>query len=145
MPAAGAYSVGLTAATTVACAATSLRNSPRVTVAMRTRSRDTVASLELQASSSDMNFPDHVLGREPFTTEHSLLATALHSLRDKAPGAIHIQPTPAQLNDCAWVSNRWCELLPIPLELKQRLMTLDNPLVRLELVGDMLERMGIFL
>ena len=39
VPAAGAYSVGLTAATTVACAATSLRNSPRVTVAIRTRSR----------------------------------------------------------------------------------------------------------
>ena len=32
---------------------------------------------ELQASSSDMNFPDHVLGREPFAAEHSLLATAL--------------------------------------------------------------------
>ena len=31
----------------------------------------------------------------------------------------------------------------MPLELKQRLMELDNPLVRLELVSDMLERNGI--
>jgi len=50
---------------------------------------------------------------------------------------------PYLLDDCAWVANRWCELLSMPLELKQRLMELDNPLVRLELVGDMLERNGI--
>ncbi|TXT36929.1 MAG: peptidase S16 lon-like protein [Comamonadaceae bacterium] len=53
-----------------------------------------------------------------------------------------MQP-PYQLDDCAWVANRWCELLPMPLELKNRLMSLDNPLVRLELVGDLLERNGI--
>lgn len=50
---------------------------------------------------------------------------------------------PYQLDDCGWVANRWCELLPIQLELKQRLMVLDNPLVRLELVSDILERTGI--
>lgn len=42
-------------------------------------------------------------------------------------------------NDCAWVSNRWCELLPIPLPLKQRMLELDNPLIRLELVNDLLD------
>jgi Lon protease-like protein len=52
---------------------------------------------------------------------------------------------PYRLDDCSWVSNRWCELLPIPLELKQRLMELDNPLMRLELVSDILERTGIAL
>ncbi len=52
---------------------------------------------------------------------------------------------PYQLDDCGWVANRWCELLPMPLELKQRLMELDNPLVRLELVSDILERTGIAL
>jgi hypothetical protein len=31
----------------------------------------------------------------------------------------------------------------LPLAHQQRLMELDNPLVRLELVGDMLERSGI--
>lgn len=53
-----------------------------------------------------------------------------------------MQP-PYLLNDCAWVANRWCELLPAALELKHRLMALDNPLVRLELVSDLLERNGI--
>lgn len=52
---------------------------------------------------------------------------------------------PYQLDDCGWVANRWCELLPIPLVLKQQLMELDNPLLRLELVGDILERLGISL
>ena len=52
---------------------------------------------------------------------------------------------PFRLDDCGWVANRWCELLPMPLELKQRLMQLDNPLVRLELVSDILERTGISL
>jgi uncharacterized protein len=50
---------------------------------------------------------------------------------------------PLQLDDCGWVANRWCELLGLPLELQQRLMALDNPLVRLELVGDLLQRRGI--
>lgn len=50
---------------------------------------------------------------------------------------------PYRLDDCGWVANRWCELLPIERELKQRLMELDNPLVRLELVTDILDRSGI--
>lgn len=50
---------------------------------------------------------------------------------------------PWKLDDCGWVSNRWCELLPLPVALKQRLMELDNPLVRLELVSDVLTRTGI--
>jgi len=53
-----------------------------------------------------------------------------------------MQP-PYLLDNCAWVANRWCELLPMALDLKQQLMTLDNPLVRLELVSDLLERNGI--
>lgn len=57
--------------------------------------------------------------------------------------SLHPGPTPEQLQDCSWVANRWCELLPVPLTLKQHLMTLDNPLLRLELVGDMLDRLGI--
>ncbi|KWT90231.1 hypothetical protein APY03_3325 [Variovorax sp. WDL1] len=50
---------------------------------------------------------------------------------------------PFRFDDCGWVANRWCELLPVPPELKQRLMELDSPLMRLELVGDLLVRTGI--
>lgn len=44
---------------------------------------------------------------------------------------------PYQFDDCAWVANRWIELLNLPLEQKQRFLELDSPLVRLELVQDM--------
>jgi Lon protease-like protein len=72
------------------------------------------------------------------------LAQVLHTLQQREPDSpTALVPTAAQLDDCGWVANRWCELLPVPLELKQRLMELDNPLVRLELVGDVLERTGI--
>lgn len=72
------------------------------------------------------------------------LERLVESLRLRAAGTepLPIQE-PMQLNDCGWVANRWCELLPLPLPLKQRLMELDNPLVRLELVSDVLSRTGI--
>ncbi len=69
-----------------------------------------------------------------------LLAT-LHLRDPTSPSAI--LPSSAQLDDSGWVANRWCELLPVPPELKQQLMELENPLVRLELVGDILDRTGI--
>lgn len=50
---------------------------------------------------------------------------------------------PYRFDDCGWVANRWCELLPMQAELKQRLMELDSPLMRLELVSDLLARNGI--
>ncbi|GAB4211378.1 MAG: LON peptidase substrate-binding domain-containing protein [Rhodoferax sp.] len=53
-----------------------------------------------------------------------------------------IQP-PYRWDNCAWVSNRWCELLPMELAQKQRLMALDNPLIRLELTADLMARNGI--
>ncbi len=49
---------------------------------------------------------------------------------------------PYRWNDCGWLANRWCELLPLKPELKQRFMSLDNPLLRLELVADALGQMG---
>jgi len=51
--------------------------------------------------------------------------------------------SPWRLDDCGWVANRWCEFLPVPVELKQRLMELGSPLMRLELVSDLLARTGI--
>lgn len=50
---------------------------------------------------------------------------------------------PYHFADCGWVANRWCELLPLPPAVKQRLMELDSPLMRLELVSDLLARTGI--
>ncbi len=49
---------------------------------------------------------------------------------------------PYRLDDCGWVSNRWAEMMPISVELKQSLLALDNPVLRLELVQDALDELG---
>ena len=49
---------------------------------------------------------------------------------------------PHRWDDCGWLANRWCELLPLGPEVKQRFMSLDSPLLRLELVADALDQMG---
>jgi uncharacterized protein len=81
---------------------------------------------------ADLQGTANALGKLIKTLQQRSVAAAQMPLR-----------APYQLGDCGWVANRWCELLPIPLELKQRLMALDNPLLRLELVSDILERTGI--
>lgn len=84
----------------------------------------------------------------PIPDDLKITATALgkliQSLQQKTgnPEQLPLQG-PWRLDDCGWVANRWCELLPLPMQLKQRMMELDNPLVRLELVSDVLARTGI--
>ena len=79
-------------------------------------------------------------------------ATALRRLvntleeRRRAQGAEALRlpvGEPYRFDDCGWVANRWCELVPMQFELRQRLMELDSPLMRLELVSDLLARAGI--
>ncbi len=74
----------------------------------------------------------------------SLLQTVLASMPTASlSDFLDASPTPEQLQDCSWVANRWCQLLPIPTELKQRLLELDSALIRLELVNDLLDKLGL--
>jgi Lon protease-like protein len=68
------------------------------------------------------------------------LATAIASL--KSQGTEPFLP-PFQFDDAGWVANRWCEILPISLAAKQKLMELDDPLVRLQLVDEFLRAKGV--
>ncbi|MCP5271855.1 MAG: LON peptidase substrate-binding domain-containing protein [Burkholderiaceae bacterium] len=45
---------------------------------------------------------------------------------------------PYRLDDAGWVANRWCEILPIPLAAKQKLMALESPGLRLKIVDEYL-------
>lgn len=72
-----------------------------------------------------------------------LVRTLEERQRAEGGGARLPIAAPYRFEDCGWVANRWCELLPMPLELRQRLMSLDSPLMRLELAGDLLARAGI--
>jgi Lon protease-like protein len=68
------------------------------------------------------------------------LAEAILSLREQ--GAVPFTE-PHRLDDAGWVANRWCELLPITLSAKQKLMELDDPQVRLQLVDEFLRSKGV--
>ena len=88
--------------------------------------------------------PDRTM---PVPDDLKVVSKALESLLENlslrnGAAELPVQP-PYQFDDCAWVANRWCELLQLPPELRQGLMQLDNPLLRLELVGDFLNRHGI--
>ena len=50
---------------------------------------------------------------------------------------------PHRFDDAGWVANRWCELLPISMAAKQKLMELPDPMVRLKLVDDFLRSKGV--
>lgn len=74
------------------------------------------------------------------------LASCAHQLQDLLAGwtargeaaDLPLQP-PYRWDDAGWLANRWAELLPMPVDARQRLMALDNPLLRLELVVDRLD------
>ncbi|HEY2561518.1 MAG TPA: LON peptidase substrate-binding domain-containing protein [Caldimonas sp.] len=45
---------------------------------------------------------------------------------------------PRRFDSAAWVANRWCEILPMPLAVRQRLLTLVDPVARLDVVVSLL-------
>ena len=63
------------------------------------------------------------------------LAGAIKTLGEQGKSPF---PEPYRLDDAGWVANRWCELLPIPVSAKQKLMALDDPVIRLSLVDGFL-------
>jgi hypothetical protein len=68
------------------------------------------------------------------------LANAIATL--KAQGAEPFLP-PYRFDRAGWVANRWCEILPISLAAKQKLMELPDATVRLQLVDEFLRSKGV--
>jgi len=50
---------------------------------------------------------------------------------------------PYRFDQAGWVANRWCEILPISLAAKQKLMELPDAQVRLQLVDEFLRSKGV--
>ena len=63
------------------------------------------------------------------------LRSAIQALREQGSTPF---AEPYRLDDAGWVANRWCELLPVSLAAKQKLMELDDPVIRLSLVDGFL-------
>ena len=89
--------------------------------------------------------PDKVVAIPP---EQQNVANALGALirslqEQKIPSAHMPIVAPFRLDECGWVANRWCELLSIDVPQKQRLLAQENPVLRLELVQDVLAENGL--
>jgi len=84
----------------------------------------------------------------PVPTEQQDVANALgaliRSLQKKqiSTAKMPLAP-PYRLDEAGWVANRWCELLRLDLEEKQRLLLQENPVLRLELIQDVLSENGL--
>jgi Lon protease-like protein len=100
-----------------------------------------VAEVEAVSDDVALEIPDDL--RHTATALQRLIDTLEERRRAQGEAVRLPIGAPYQLNDCGWVANRWCELVPMQLELRQRLMELDSPLMRLELVSDLLARTGI--
>ena len=51
---------------------------------------------------------------------------------------------PYRFHECGWVANRWCELLQLSPGQKQFFLEQENPRLRLDLVNELLEEMGVY-
>jgi Lon protease-like protein len=98
-----------------------------------------VADVQLDEPEASVSVPEHLVNTR------DALQRLLQNLQERDPQSLEQLPLrpPYRWDDSGWVANRWAELLPTPAELKQRLMALDNPLLRLELVSDLLDRLGL--
>jgi Lon protease-like protein len=92
------------------------------------------------ARASGMPGDEEVVPRESLHDTVRGLANAIATL--KAQGA---EPflEPYLFDSAGWVANRWCEILPISLAAKQKLMELPDAQVRLQLVDEFLRSKGV--
>ena len=101
-----------------------------------------IAEVEAVLDDAAIEIPDDL--QHTATALRRLVDTLEARRRAQGGGAVRLPiGEPYLFNDCGWVANRWCELVPMQLELRQRLMELESPLMRLELVSDLLARAGI--
>ncbi|XLZ71804.1 LON peptidase substrate-binding domain-containing protein [Massilia sp. SR12] len=72
------------------------------------------------------------------------LGTLIQTLQERGvpPEQMPMQ-TPYRLAEAGWVANRWCELLRLSLTQKQLLLAQENPVLRLELVQDVMVEHGL--
>jgi uncharacterized protein len=74
-----------------------------------------------------------------------LLQRVINDLASRAGEADQAAPfaEPYQLDSSVWVGNRLCEVLPVPLKAKQKLMELDDAATRLEILTQYLKQHAV--
>ena len=80
---------------------------------------------------------------------HVQCATALKAVTDDVLGKLRREhgeefdspfAEPMSFDSTGWVANRWCELLPIPLKARQKLLELDDARTRLNIIHQYLKQ-----
>lgn len=72
------------------------------------------------------------------------LGSLIRSLQKKQISTTNMPLAPPyRLDEAGWVANRWCELLRLDLAEKERLLMQENPVLRLELIQDVLSENGL--
>lgn len=92
-----------------------------------------VGEIELLPDDAAVSVP-YDLGPAVWRLQQLLAEWSERVAADELP----VQP-PYAWDDAGWLANRWAQLLPMPTADRQRLMAMDNPLLRLELVVDRLD------
>ena len=100
-----------------------------------------VADVELLADDAELPVPeDLTFTREAF---QGLVRDIELKLQQDGQAGFEVPLLkPYRWDDCGWLANRWCEILPLQPELKCRFRALASPLMRLELVADTLGQIG---
>jgi Lon protease-like protein len=75
----------------------------------------------------------------PVPGDYARLVPMLRSLIDALEDA---PPQPHRFYDAAWVADRWAELLPLPLPLRQQILEMDDGAARLDAIYRFLEEEG---
>ena len=67
---------------------------------------------------------------------------AIHAKGKSDQGADFVSPfaSPMKLDQSGWVANRWCEILPIPLKARQKLLELEDAQSRLSVIYQYLQQ-----
>ncbi len=89
------------------------------------------ARVELIADEEDAALPE----------QYTALADLLRLVIADKSGAVFAEPY--ALESSLWVGHRVCEILPVPLAAKQKLLELDGALTRLQILYRYLEQRGL--
>jgi Lon protease-like protein len=113
------------------------RGLQRFKVQSREQQPDGLWLAQVQAIHDD---DEHIAPGEAYLETVRGLANAIATLKQQGAEPF---VKPFKFESAGWVSNRWCEILPISIAAKQKLMELPDPQVRLQLVNEFLRTKGV--
>lgn len=75
----------------------------------------------------------------PAPRHGALVASLVDAVDQLAAQGSQPFPAPHRFDEAGWVADRWCEILPLPLEVKQHLLCVVDPLARLDIVEQLMQ------